>query len=476
MATGIREDGVLDWGAGNALNPLETVMWRAEVDPTLNSTVLALEILDRSPDWPRFRAAHEWGCSVVPRFRQRVVDGPAGLGQPIWVVDPRFDLDHHVRRVVLPDGSTYRDMLDRVQAVATVPFDRSRPPWQAILLEGLPDGRAAYALKMHHATLDGMAGMQLLGGLHSRQREPTKGKKMPPPPAAGSTSSLAVVTRQAGKDVGGLVGLARSAPGRLLRIGRPDRAARDLAAYVASLRRVLGDSGAEPSPLLTGRSHDWHFGMIDLKFKDLRAAAKVADASLNDAFLAALLGGFRRYHEQLGVPIRTMPFAMPISVRKEGETGGNAFAAARLAGPVGEKDPVKRMKILGKAVRAVREEPALNGVGAMAPALARLPGPVIAQLAGSLTKANDLQASNVPGIREEVFLAGAKVERMYGYAPLPGCAAMIVLFSHADLCCVAVNLDPAAITEPERFGRCLVEGFGEVLDLVPGAEPAVWQR
>jgi hypothetical protein len=298
---------------------------------------------------------------------------------------------------------------------------------------------------------------------------------MPAPPPAGSTSSLSVVTRQAGKDVGGLVGLARSAPRRLLSLGRPDRALREAMDYAASLRRVLGDSGAEPSPLLAGRSHDWYFGMIDLEFKDLRAAAKAADASLNDAFLSALLGGFRRYHEELGVPIKKMPFAMPISVRKEGETGGNAFAAARLSGPVGETDPVARMHELGSAVRAVRDEPALNGVGAMAPALARLPGSVIAQLAGSLTKANDLQASNVPGLREDVYLAGAKVERMYGYAPLPGCAAMIVLFSHGDTCCVAVNLDPAAITEPQRFGRCLVEGFGEVLDLVPGAAPAVWK-
>ncbi|MCW3013461.1 MAG: hypothetical protein JWO02_553, partial [Solirubrobacterales bacterium] len=224
------------------------------------------------------------------------------------------------------------------------------------------------------------------------------------------------------------------------------------------------------------RSGAWHFGTLDVEFAALRAAAKAADASLNDAFLASLLGGFRRYHEELGVPIATMPFAMPISVRTASDpAGGNAFAAARLAGPVGMTDPAARMRALGEAVRAVRDEPALNGLGAMAPALARLPGPVIAQLAGRLTRANDLQASNVPGLREEVYIAGAKVERMYGFAPLPGCAAMIVLLSHGETCCVAVNLDPAAITEPERFGRCLVEGFAEVVDLVPGATVPIWR-
>jgi diacylglycerol O-acyltransferase len=470
------DDGVLDWGAGDALNALETVMWRAEVDPALSSTVLALELLDCAPDWDRFLAAHEWGSRAVPRFRQRVVDGPAGLGQPTWVTDRSFDLDHHVRRVRLRDGATARDLLDRVRDIATVPFDRSRPPWQAVLLEGLPDGRAAYALKLHHATLDGMAGVQLLGGLHSRRRAPSKGRSLPVAPEPGDASAVGAVVRQAGRDARGLAGVIRGAPGKLASAGRPDRALRDAASYVASLRRVLGDSGVEPSPLLAQRRGEWWFGALDVKLAPLRAAAKSADASLNDAFLAALLGGFRRYHEACGVPIEQMPFAMPISIRKDGDAaGGNAFAAARLSGPVGERDPVKRMYAVGAAVRAVREEPALNGLGALAPALARLPGPVIAQLAGSLTKANDLQASNVPGIREAVYLAGAKVERLYGFAPLPGCAAMIVLFSHGDLCCVAVNLDPAAITDPECFGRCLAEGFDEVLDLVPGNATAVWR-
>lgn len=472
----MRDDGVLEWGAGDALNALETVMWRSEVDPALSATVLLLETLDDVPEWERLRAAHEWGSRVVPRFRQRVVDGPAGLGQPTWIADRAFDLDHHVRRVTLASGATWRDMLDRVRDIATVPFDRARPPWQAVLIEGLPEGRAAYALKMHHATLDGMASMQLLGGLHSRTREPSGDKPLPPLPQPGNTSAFGAVTRQAGRDARGLLGVLRATPRRLVSAGRPDHAVHDAARYAASLRRVLGDSGAQPSPLLAQRSGAWYFGTLDVELAPLRAAAKSAGASLNDAFLSALLGGFRRYHEQFEVPIDAMPFAVPISVRKESDAaGGNAFAAARLSGPVGETDPVKRMHAIGAAVRAVRDEPALNGLGAMAPAIARLPGPLIARLAGSLTKANDLQASNVPGLREEVFLAGAKIERMYGFGPLPGCATMITLISHGDMCCVAVNLDPAAVTEPERFGHCLAEGFTEVLDLVPGGSSPIWR-
>jgi hypothetical protein len=96
---------------------------------------------------------------------------------------------------------------------------------------------------------------------------------------------------------------------------------------------------------------------------------------------------------------------------------------------------------------------------------------LISQLAGGLTKANDLQASNVPGIRERVFIAGARIERMYGFGPLPGCASMITLVTHGDTCCIGVNVDPAAVTEPDRFSRCLAEGFQEVLELHPKSGP-----
>jgi hypothetical protein len=89
-----------------------------------------------------------------------------------------------------------------------------------------------------------------------------------------------------------------------------------------------------------------------------------------------------------------------------------------------------------------------------------------------MTKGNDLQASNVPGLREDVYVAGAKVERLYGFGPLPGCAAMISFVSHGPVGCVGVNFDPAAFSEQELFVRSLLEGFGEVLSLHEGsAEP-----
>lgn len=463
-------DTTLGWGEHRQMNPLEALMWRAEADPRLRSTICALELLDTTPDWERFVDAHDWATRLVPRFRERVVEPLLGLGTPCWSVDEQFDLHYHVRRMRLPEGGGWPEVLGIAEQIAMTPFDRVRSPWEAVLIEGLPEGKAAYLLKLHHSTTDGMGAVGLFAQLHSRKREPTTDKlQRPAPPVDGTTAASALLS-QVASDARAVPSALGAAGGLLRRAARPDRAMRDAARFGGSLRRVLADPDTEGSPLLRGRSLSWRFQALDVPFSDLRGASKAVGASLNDAFVASLLGGFRIYHEELGRPIDTMPIAIPISLRSAADSasGGNSFAGARLAAPVGMTDPEQRMHAIGAQVRAARDEPAVDGLGMVAPALARLPGPMISQLAGNLTKSNDLQASNVPGIREDVYIAGAKIERTYPFAPLPGCAAMITLVSHGETCCIGVNLDPAAITEPERFGRCLEDGFAEVLALNPG--------
>ena len=457
------------WGQAREMNGTEALMWRAEGDPRLRSTITSLELLDTTPDWERFLAAHDWATRLVPRFRQRVVEPALGLGTPTWVVDPDFDLHYHVRRVRLPGDGSQEELLALAEQLAMVPFDKARSPWEVILIEGLAGGQAAYMLKLHHATTDGLGAVQLLGMLHSTSREPTKDKQQVPPPEPEPTTPMDLMRGQLVRDVLGAPGRVVSAAGGVARglAGGPAAVGGALK-FGGSLRRMLADPETTGSPLLAERSLSWRFLAFDVGFAPLRAASKSVDASLNDAFVAALLGGFRRYHEELGSPIRTMPIAIPISIRKEGDgEGGNAIAAARLAAPVGIVDPGERMQAIGAQVRAARKEPAMAALGIVAPALARLPAPLISQLAGDLTKANDLQASNVPGIRDDRYIAGARIERAYGFGPLPGCATMITLVSHGDLCCIGVNLDPAAVTDVPRFERCLKEGFDEVLALAP---------
>jgi diacylglycerol O-acyltransferase / wax synthase len=465
-------DAPLRWGESREMKAFEALMWRAETDPRLRSTICGLELLDRVPDWTRFEKACEWATRMVPRFRQKVVEPAFGFGNPRWVNDPDFDLHYHVRRIRLPEPGGWQELLSAAEQVAMTPFDKARSPWESVLFEGLPEGRAAHLLKMHHSTTDGMGGFQLFSQLHSPMREPNPQKPQPPVPLPEWATPSELLREQIRSDARALPGLLPNV-GDLMRVlSRPVETVGSALRFGASLTRVLADPDAQGSPLLRARSLSWRFLALDVAFKDLRAAAKAAGASLNDAFLAALLGAFRRYHEELDHPIDKMPIAIPINVRREGDPeGGNRFAGARFAAPVGIVDPRERMEVMGSLVRAARGEPAIDAMALFAPALARLPGPLISRLAGGLTKANDLQASNVPGFRTDVFLAGAKIERFYGFGPLPGCAAMVTLVTHGETCCVAANVDPAAITEPDRFSRCLEEGFAEVLTLAPGAAP-----
>jgi WS/DGAT/MGAT family acyltransferase len=460
-------DKPLDWGREREMNALEALMWRAEEDPRLRSTICGLEELDTTPDWDRFLAAHEWGTRLVPRFRQRVVEPLGGIGAPAWVTDPDFDLHYHVRHVRLPEGAGWSELLALAEQIAMTPFDRARALWEAVLFEGLPDGRAAYFLKLHHATSDGLGIVDLLSNLHSRTRESNPDKPQPLPPIPEHRTPAQELAHQLSRDAQRLPGrLARGATSVLGALARPDATARRAAALAESLRRVAGESGTEGSPLLRGRSMSWRFSAFDVEFAQLRAASKAIGASLNDAFLAALIGAFRRYHDELGQPVERMPIAVPISVRAAGDaTGGNRIVAAWLAAPVSIADPAERMLAIGEQMRSARGEPAIGAIGAVAPLLSWLPGPLVSQLGGGLTKANDLQASNVRGILEDVYIAGAKIERAYPFGPLPGCATMITLASHGSMCCIGANVDPAAVTEPARLNRNLCEGFDEVLAL-----------
>ncbi len=455
------------WGQAREMNALEALMWRAEGDPRLRSTICSLELLDTTPDWDRFVAAVDWATRLVPRFRQRVVEPALGLGMPQWVVDRDFDLHYHVRRIHLSGKRDWWETLRVAEQIAMTPFDRSRSPWEAILIEGLPDGQSAFLLKLHHATTDGLGAVQLLAMLHSTTREPNLGKPQPPPMAPERTSPTDVLVRQVAKDAGGVPASLLGAVGKLGALRRPDRAAKEAAAFAASLQRVLGEPDATGSPLLRDRSLSWRFATLDVPFAPLRAASKSVGGSVNDAFVAAVLGGYRRYHEELGAEIGSIPIAIPISIRKADDPeGGNAFAGARFAAPAGIVDPAERMRAVGAMVRKARDEPAVAALGMVAPALSRLPAPLISQIAGNMTKANDLQASNVPGLREERFVAGAKILKAYPFGPLPGCAAMVTLVSHLDGCCIGINFDPAAITDEERFVRCVDEGFTEVIGVV----------
>jgi diacylglycerol O-acyltransferase len=254
------------WGQVPRMNEIETLMWRTERHPRLSSTICTLMLLDRAPKWERLVAAHEWATELIPRCRDRVLEPVVPVGPPAWVPDESFALEHHLRRVQLPAPGTMAQLLEHAQGVAMEPFDRARPLWSGHLIEGLPDGQAAYLLKLHHSLTDGLGGIQLMSLVQSRTRRHTPNKPGPTPPSAAAPAdatdlALAELGEQARRVPDRLRGALLAAAGALT---QPGDALAEALRFGASLRRTLTPPPAAPSPLLRGRTGtSWHFETME---------------------------------------------------------------------------------------------------------------------------------------------------------------------------------------------------------------------
>jgi diacylglycerol O-acyltransferase len=455
------------WGHNPRMTEFEALMWRSERHPQQSSTILSVMLLDTAPDWDRLVAAHDWATQLIPRTRERVVEPVVPVGPPAWVLDEHFQLDYHLRRVRLPGAGTLRAVLDHAAAFALRPLDRNRPLWEARLVEGLDGGRAAYLLKMHHSLTDGMGGIELLSSVQSRTRDHTSDKPRRVPAVNGDhdTDAIRLAVDEVGERLlaspGVAVAAARSGVGLLM---RPRAAAGQALRYTASLRRVLSPPPATRSPLLRERTgRVWRYGVLECPLAELKSAGKASGGSVNDAFVAALLGGLRTYHELHGVELDRLPMAMPVSLRQDDDPlGGNKWAGALFAAPIGIADPAERIAAISGTVLSLRTEPALDTFSLLAPLMNRLPstiGVMFARLGG----AADMSASNVPGLKYQTYLAGAKVERLYPFGPLPGVAVMATMVSHVGTCCFGLNIDGAAVADVDVLLECFAAGLKETL-------------
>ena len=428
-----------------------------------------MEILDRPADWARLHEALDRASRVVIRMRQKVVIPPVPATPPRWVVDPDFDLDYHLRRIVLPGPGTLRQLLDLAELTLQSPLDTSRALWEARYVEGLEGNRSALLIKLSHAITDGLGGLALFEQVYDTERDAPP-RPMPPVPIPrdltgndllrDSLRRLPETTLAASRS---WLTRAAGTAGRL--VTRPGPALAEAVSFADSARRMLSPPPAPPSPLLRRRSLATRTLVLELPLADLRAAAKTVDASVNDAYLAALCGGLGRYHELLGVPVDALPLALPVSLRSGADSAsGNRFAGVTIAAPIGEPDPAERMRQIRAQVITRRAEPALDVIGRLAPALSLLPDEALREVIEQITPP-DIQASNVPGYAQETFLAGARVDRQYGLGPMPRVAMMAVLISRAGTCTVAARYDMASFPAADELEKCLQFGFDEVLEL-----------
>jgi diacylglycerol O-acyltransferase / wax synthase len=451
--------------------------WRMERDPTLRSTIVVLGWLDRAPDWDVLVSRFDRISRLMPSMRQHVVVSSVGLASPRWSYDPHFDLDWHVRRVAAPAPGTREAVLEFARRSAMDAFDRDRPLWEATLVEGIEDGEAALIVKFHHSLSDGVGGMRMLAIIADPQREPADLGPMPPAPPGEAPDQLALVTAAFGSMAAQLTDLARrgaaaAVPALVRSIRDPVGLACDAAAMARSVYRTAAPSVSVMSPLMRDRSMTRHLATAEISLDALRRAAKIADGTVNDAYLAIVTGGLRRYHQRHGTTAERLRAVLPISLRTGQDMGwGNKITLMRLTVPAGEPDPAARMRLLHQLTWAARDEPSLPVTGAIAGVLNLLPVGYV----GGILKNADLVASNVPGVPAPVYVAGSKVTGMFAFGPTIGTSLNVTLLSYAGTCGVGINIDTAAVPDPHVLLACLEESAAEITSLGgagPVREPA----
>ena len=352
-------------------------------------------------------------------------------------------------------------------------FDPAHPLWKATVVD-LPDGRAAVVMKLHHTLTDGVGGMELALLLFDEERhvpvdepvgDPGDGEHLSAPGLV--REALADDPRRGLQAAAHLLGAVVPTTVRALR--SPRRAAEDLLGLVGSVARTVRPVSHPGSALMTERHLGRQLASLEVPLSQLRRAGAAADGTLNDAFMAAVTDGLRRYHELHGAPTDVLRVTLPINIRTaEDPLGGNRITLQRFELPAGGADVVAQMRAVHEACHRARQEPAVPHTDAIAGSLNLLPAGYV----GSMLKHVDFVASNVPGFSQRVHLAGAELLSYHAFGPTIGSAVNVTLLSYRDTCFVGITVDTGAAPDADALVACLREGFDAVLALAaPAATP-----
>ena len=456
-------------GAGRQLTGWDAATWRTSAgSPHLRSTVVALVLLDSAPDWDRLYARVERLTRMVPVLRQRPLRGVFGVASPRMAVDPDFDLDLHLRRMRLAGGGGWNELMREARRVSLTDFDRDRPLWELVLVDGVEGGRAALLLKLHHAIADGQAtvliGLNLVElGATPNPDEPDA----PPAPEAVAAGAQDVSVADIVDNVRRGFGAAERAGEMMLALAKgtvtdPVGTWSAVLGTLASVGRFTAVPDGPLSPLMIERGTTYHFAGFDLPFAELRRSAKERDCSVNDAFMAAVGLGLERYHVRHGVVADDLRFNVPISLRGDaGDTSAqaaNAVTIARITLPVAGLTVDERMEVAHEAVARWREEPALRFADPLAEVSWLIPVPVLAQAA----LASDVTTSNVPGPPVPLYVAGARIVGMYPLVATIGAAVNVTMVTYDGSAFVGISADDRAVPDVDDLVADLRSGFATV--------------
>jgi diacylglycerol O-acyltransferase / wax synthase len=412
---------------------------------------------------------------LVPRYRQKVRFVPFQLGRPVWVDDPHFRLEYHVRHTALPAPGSQEELRNLMGRVMSQPLDRHRPLWESWIVEGLEGDRWALLSKVHHSVVDGVAGTDLMAVILDREPDPVPidPVEWAPEPEPGELQLAA----------GALVDLATTrfeqarALRRALRAPRQALASlRDLAAGVGSYADRLRPN--EPTSISGGIGPHRRWTWAEASLDEVREVRKALGGTVNDVVLAVITAGFRdllhsRGETLDGFSLRTL---VPVSLRQQDQRGeyNNLVSAIFAELPVSIEDPVARLHAICAQMGELKESHQIDAGGALTSLADLAPPPLLALAERAATQVMrrtpqhsiNTVTTNVPGPQYPLYLTGRKMTTYLPYVPVSyGVRVGVAILSYDGSLAFGVTGDYDTAPDIDVLAHGIEEGMRQLVKL-----------
>jgi diacylglycerol O-acyltransferase len=394
-----------------------------------------LRLPDGSIDIDRIREYVVSRLHQIPRYRQRLAWTPIE-GHPVWVDDPSFNIEFHVRHSRLPRPGSQRQLKRMMGRIFSQQLDRDKPLWEMYVIEGIEDDRVAILSKVHHCMIDGVSGSELLAALLS-----TEPIHKPDPPAAwiphDTPSSRELGAGEISRALRAPVELGQS----LLRLARDeDDSQHQLAERLRAFGRMVSHTagGASPAPfnqpIGAYRRIDW----LPMPISRIREVCRALGGTLNDVVLAVTAGAIGRFLSHgRGVDTSALDFRVmaPVSTRSKDQQGqlGNRVSSWIVDLPIGETDPVACLEYIKETTRELKESKEALGADVLTQ-VTEWTGSALLSLGSRLLRNGtpfNMVVTNVPGPQVPLYLLESRMLEIHPMVPLVGTMGLgIALFSY----------------------------------------------
>jgi diacylglycerol O-acyltransferase len=406
---------------------------------------------------------------LVPRYRHKLATPPLEAGRPLWVDDPNFNLEYHVRHTALPSPGSEEQLFLLTSRIASQQLDRSKPLWENWLVEGLADGRFAVISKTHHALVDGVSGVDLAQVLFDSEREPTAlSSELQPWRPKSEPGAADLVLAGVRGAVSATAELMMRAVAAATRPGTSFGLLRDAVEGVGEIVWA-GMNPAPKTPLNVEIGPHRRYAVVRQQLAEYKEVKDALGGTVNDVVLTVVSGALARWFHSRG--IRTAGLEMralvPVSVRTSDQRGtlGNQLAVMRAPLPVYIEDPVARLRFVRKAMDGLKESKQAVGAATLTAVNSLAPPTILAQASrlNFSTRLFNLIVTNIPGPQVPLYLLGRKLDDLFPVAFLPNDHALAVaIMSYNGRLDYGLLADFDALPDLDEIADGIAESLAEL--------------